>query len=182
MSTIWRWSRLLPIAAVSVLALTSGPWIIAGACAAGMLAHVSLRTDMRWMLGASVPTIMFGAVLVGLQRLGGNVDLRVPLRVIAVFLLSTAAARLIPVPDLQLVRRGSRWRVPVLFLFFVRHFATILIGEVRRTFQARALCVSSNLNRSGLQSLAWATVAVFRRCFDRAERFYAAQMLSGFEE
>ena len=182
MSTAWRWCGLVLVAGASVLAVSSGPWTIAGAFATGMLVHLSLRTDMRWMLGASTPVVMFGAVLIGLQWLGGKVDLRVPLRVIAIFALSTAAARLVPLPGLRLVQTGSRWRVPVLFLFFVRHFSAILIGEVKRTFQARALCVSSNFNRSGIRSLAWATTAVFRRCFDRAERFYAAQMVGGFEE
>jgi hypothetical protein len=114
--------------------------------------------------------------------MGGGVDIRVALRTVAIFALSTAAARLLPPPGLASLAPGTRRRAPVLFLFFVRHFASILIGEAMRTYQARALCVASNWSRSGFESLAWATVAVFRRSLGRAERFYAAQLVGGFEE
>lgn len=182
MRTACRWVGLLMLAAAAVLALSFGPGMLVGAIAAGLSVHVALGTGARAMLRASVPIAIFAALLTGFQWLGNAVDVRIPLRMIAVFALSTAAARLVPAPGLSSLSPQSRFRVPVLFLLLVRHFSLVLIGEVKRTFQARALCISSNCNRSGFQSLAWATAAVFRRSFDRAERFYAAQMVGGLEE
>jgi len=131
MSTAWRWCGLVLIAAASVLAVSSGPWTIAAAFATGMLVHLSLRTDMRWMLGASVPVVMFGAVLIGLQWLGRNVDLRVPLRVIAIFALSTAT-------DSSRIPLEGAGPVPV--------FRPALLRDPHRRGQthvpgARALCI-----------------------------------------
>jgi hypothetical protein len=170
------------MAAAAALALTADAARIVGAIAAGVSMHFALRTRVRTMLRASAPVAMLSAALMALQWIGGRVDIRLPLRTVAIFALSTAAARLLPPLGLASLTPGSRRRAPALFLFFVRHFASILIGEAMRTYQARALCVASTWSRSGFESLAWATVAVFRRSLGRAERFYAAQIVGGFEE
>ena len=113
------------------------------------------------------------------ERRGGH---PAALRTIAVFLLSTVAFRVLPWSDLIAVLDiRSRWYLPVMFLLFVRHFAAMLLEEVRRAFQARSLCVSTNFRRGGFRSLAWATASVFRRAIDRAERFYAAQTIGGMQ-
>jgi hypothetical protein len=54
-----------------------------------------------------------------------------------------------------------------------------LIDESRRTFLARSLCVNRKFGRGSFTSLAGAVAAVFRRALARAERFYAAQSISG---
>lgn len=182
MRTVCRWGGLSMLAAAAVLALSFGPGMLIGAIAAGLSVHVALGSGARSVLRATVPIVIFAAVLTGFQWLGDAADIRLPLRAIAVFALSTAAARLAPTPGLASLSPRSCFRVPALFLLLMRHFSLVLIGEVKRTFQARALCISSNCNQSGFQSLAWATAAVFRRSFDRAERFYAAQMVGGLEE
>ncbi len=182
MKTACRWGAVTGLVAVAMVALASGRAVIAGVIGLGVLVHVALRARPRTMLYAAVPVLLFTMVLVALQWLGGTVDVRLPLRVVAIFAISTAAARLVPPPGLVHLRPGSRPRLPFLFLLFVRHFSSVLITEVKRTFQARALCIGSNFNRSGFQSLAWATAAVFRRSFDRAERFYAAQLIGGLDE
>jgi len=156
-------------------------WTIA-AIALGIAAHLLLRTGARRLLWLSLPVLIFAAVLVALQWLGGAVDLRLPLRVVAVFLLSTALVRALPPPSLAACSPRSPFRLPLLFLLFVRHFTAILIQEARRTFQARRLCVSREFGGGAFQSLVWATAAMFRRSFDRAERFYAAQLIGGLPE
>ncbi|MEB2364405.1 MAG: hypothetical protein OZ929_23960 [Bryobacterales bacterium] len=182
MRTVCRLGGLSMLAAAAVLALSSGPGMLISTIVAGLSVHLALGTGARAVLHAAVPVVIFATALTGFQWLGDTVDIRLPLRVIAVFALSTAAARLLPPPGLTSLSPRSRFRIPVLFLLLVRHFSLVLIAEVKRTFQARALCISSNYNRSSFQSLVWATAAVFRRSFDRAERFYAAQMVGGLEE
>ena len=182
MKTAFRLIGFATLTAAGIAALRSGTCALFGAIALGILAHAALRTSARMMFYLSVPVMMFALALLALQWLDGSVDPRLPLRLIAVFSLSTSAARLVPPPGMASLRPRSRMRLPFLFLLFVRHFSVVLLEEVRRTFQARSLCISSEFSRGGLRSLTWATVAVFRRSLDRAERFYAAQLIGGFPQ
>jgi hypothetical protein len=164
-------------------ALRLGPGAVAAVIGFGIASHAAMRTKARMALPFAAPVLLFALVLIAFQWLNGGVDIRLPLRTIAVFLCSTAAFRVLPWADLIAeIDTRSHWYLPVMFLLFVRHFATVLVEEVRRAFQARSLCVSANFRRGGFQSLAWATASVFRRAIDRAERFYAAQTIGGIEE
>jgi hypothetical protein len=169
---------MLTLAGVAVLL----PWpsAIAIAIGLGAASHAAMRAGARTVLRFGAPVLLFAVVLTALQWLNGAADLRLPLRTIAVFLLSTAAFRALPWSGMAgALDARSRWYVPAMFLLFVRHFAAMLVEEVRRAFQARSLCVSADFRRGGFQSLTWATVSVFRRALDRAERFYAAQTIGG---
>lgn len=182
MTAALRWAGITALAAAVTLTWRAGAGMLAGAIGLGIVAHAALRTGARAMLRNGVPALLFALGLLALQWLGGAVDIRAPLRAIAVFSLSTAAARLVPMPGLTALCPGSRRRLPLLFLLFIRHFTVILTGEITRVFQARSLCIPCNCSRSGFQSLAWAAAAVLRRSLERAERFYAAQAAGGFPE
>jgi hypothetical protein len=178
-----RSAAFLMLMAAGVVALRSGPGSLAAAIGLGIASHAAIRIRARTALHFAAPVVFFALVLTALQWLNGAVDVRLPLRTIAVFLLSTAAFRVLPWSDLiAALDIRSRWYLPVMFLLFVRHFAAMLLEEVRRAFQARSLCVSANFRRGGFQSLAWAAASVFRRATDRAERFYAAQTIGGMQE
>jgi hypothetical protein len=126
------------------------------------------------------PVAGFALATVILQWWGGHIDLTLPLKTLAVFVVSTALFRLIPWR--WLARRStprSRFYTLLLFLLFIRHFSMILLEESRRTLQARSLCVTRTYGRGGFSSLRWAVVALFRRTITRAERFYAAQLVNG---
>ena len=180
MKAAFRSVAFLLLMAAGVAALRSGPGALAAAIGLGIASHATLRTRARTALHFAAPVLLFALVLTTLQWLNGAVDIRLPLRTVAVFLLSTAAFRVLPWDDLIAVLDArSRWYLPAMFLLFVRHFAAMLVEEVRRVFLARSLCVSANFRRGGFQSLAWATASVFRRAIDRAERFYAAQTIGG---
>jgi hypothetical protein len=168
--------------AVGGAALRVGPVAIAAAIGIGIASHAAMHIRPRMAFSFCGPVLLFASILIALQWLNGAVDIRLPLRTIAVFLCSTAAFRVLPWSDLITgLDSRSHWYLPVMFLLFVRHFAAVLVEEVRRAYQARSLCVSSNFRRGGLQSLAWASASVFRRAIDRAERFYAAQTIGGIE-
>jgi hypothetical protein len=170
----------LLLMAAGVAALRSGPGALAAAIGLGIASHAALRTRARTGLHFAAPVLLFALVLTALQWLNGAVDIRLPLRTVAVFLLSTAAFRVLPWDGLiAALDARSRCYLPAMFFLFVRHFAAMLVEEVRRVFLARSLCVSANFRRGGFQSLAWATASVFRRAIDRAERFYAAQTIGG---
>jgi hypothetical protein len=168
--------------AAGVAALRLQSVALVAAIGLGVASHAALRTRARTALHFGVPVLLFALILTALQWWGGAVDLRLPLRTISIFLLSTAAFRAVPWSGLAgSLDARSRWHTPVMFLLFVRHFAAMLVEEVRRVFQARSLCVSANFRRGGFQSLAWATASVFRRAIDRAEHFYAAQTIGGMQ-
>lgn len=182
MSTAIRLFVLAMLALAVVAALLPWPGPLAFAFVLGVASHAAMRTGARTALLFGTPVLLFAMVVTALQWLNGAVDFRLPLRTIAIFLLSTAASRVLPWSSLAgALDTRSRWYVPAMFLLFVRHFAAMLVEEVRRAFQARSLCVSANFRRGGFQSLAWATASVFRRAIDRAERFYAAQTIGGMQ-
>ena len=151
-----------------------------GVSAAAFAAHVLLRRRGLHALGSGLPVLLFAITLVALQWLNGRIDAALPLGTVAVFLLSTLAARLAPWTWMAGgLSPLSRLYLPGIFLLFVRHFAEILISESRRTLQARAMCAPGIFRTGGFASIAAALAAIFRRALTRAERFYAAQSLSG---
>jgi hypothetical protein len=168
---------LLAAAAVSTR-LRGAP--LAVAVALVLLPLLCLRRERVRLLAASLPILVFAATLVALQAWAGAVDLAIPLRAMAVFLLTTTAARVAPWEWAagRLSPAGRLYAVG-LFLLFVRHFTAILAEESRRTLRARALLAPALLRPAGFSSLAHALASIFRRALVRAERFYAAQLLNG---
>jgi len=134
-------------------------------------------------LRIAAPLLLFAGVLALLRWLAGEPAWSLPLRVLAVFAVSTAAFRVFP-------WRAAFARVPprshlftvALFLIFVRHFTVILAVEARGILQARALAVARRCGPGWFRSLAWALAAVFRVSLARAERFYAALWLRRLAE
>lgn len=171
-------SLLLLAAAGIATRLRGAP--LAVAIALVLLPLLSLRRERARLLIASVPILVFAATLIALQAWAGVVDLSIPLRAIAVFLLSTTAARVAPWEwAASRLSPTGRLYAMGLFLLFVRHFTAILTEESRRTLRARALLAPALLRPAGFSSLTHALASIFRRALVRAERFYAAQLLNG---
>ena len=148
--------------------------------AAALCGHVVVGHQVRHILRSAMPIGMFVAGVAVLQWFHDKVDWLLPLRTVAVFLLSTLAMRVVPWEWIaSRLSPSSRLYAPGLFLLFVRHFTEILISEARRTLQARAMCAPLLFRAGGFASLANALAAIFRRALIRAERFYAAQTLNG---
>jgi hypothetical protein len=164
--------------AVTATRLTLIPLVALAAVA--LAAYGFPGRSLRIVLRNLTPVAVFAATVALLQRFQGNVDWRLPLRTLAVFLLSTSAVRIAPWAWCAgHFSPRSKLYLPGLFLLFVRHFTEILITETHRTLQARAMCAPSLFRPAGFRSLACALASIFRRVLTRAERFYAAQALNG---
>lgn len=178
-------AQLKLIVALTMLACavasTRLPLVPAAAFAgAALCGHIVAGRRLRHISRAAMPVGIFVAGVAVLQWFHDKVDWLLPLRTVAVFLLSTLAMRIVPWEWLaSRLSPGSRFYAPGLFLLFVRHFTQILIAEAQRTLQARAMCAPSLFHAGGFSSLANALAAIFRRALTRAERFYAAQTLNG---
>ncbi len=171
-------STALLCAAALAVRLAGAP--LAAAAIAAFVIHAVLKRRVSAALLPMVPVALFAAAVFFLSWLGGAGGVVIPMRTVAVFLLSTAAFRIAPWKcAASKLSPRSRLYTLGLFLLFVRHFARILAGESRRTLQARSFCVRGTLGRGGLSSLGWAVVSIFRRSLARAERFHAAQSLAG---
>jgi hypothetical protein len=156
---------LIPLAALSTVALA---------------AHSLRGRSLRTLLARVTPIVPFVVTVALLQWCRGKVDWLLPLRTLAVFLLSTYAVRIAPWTWCAgHLSPRSKLYLPGLFLLFVRHFTEILITETHRTLQARAMCAPVLFQPGGFRSLACAVASIFRRVLTRAERFYAAQTLNG---
>jgi energy-coupling factor transporter transmembrane protein EcfT len=132
------------------------------------------------LFGRLAPLAVFAAGLATLQWLAGTLDPWLPLKTLAAFALGVAAFAAIPWRRLsRRLGSGRWWYAPVLFLFFLRHFTAILGDEPVRVLRARSLVISRRYGVGWLASLAHALAALFRRAIDRAERFYAAQLVRG---
>jgi energy-coupling factor transporter transmembrane protein EcfT len=135
------------------------------------------------LFGRLIPLAVFAAGLATLQWLAGTLDPWLPLKTLAAFALG--AGLFAAIPWKRLSRRlapGRWWYAPVLFLLFLRHFTAILGDEPVRVLRARSLVISRRYGAGWLASLAHALAALFRRAIDRAERFYAAQLVRGLSE
>jgi energy-coupling factor transporter transmembrane protein EcfT len=133
----------------------------------------------RTLLKNLTPIAVFIATVALLQWLQGKVDWLLPLRTLAVFLLSTSAVRMVPWAWCAgHISPQSPLYLPGLFLLFVRHFTEILILETQRTLRARNMCAPSLFRPGGCRSLVCALTSIFHRVLARAERFYAAQTLN----
>lgn len=143
----------------------------------------AIEPRLRPLITLFVPLAWFLAALFALQWIGGRPDPALLLRTAAIVLLSTTAFRAAPWKAIAgALSPRSPFYAAGLFLLFVRHFAAILAGETQRTLRARSANVTSLFRPGGAVSLAWGLTNIVRRTLDRAERFYAAQLLKGLAE
>lgn len=172
----------LLLAAGAAAATRHSGWVFA-AMAAGFIVRAVAWRNLAGSLRSSLPIVAFAAVLAAMQWIAhGQVSL-LPLKAVAVFLLSTAALRSLPWSEMvRAIHPGSRLSGVVLFGFFAQHFTGILATESRRILQARALRLARRLGPGWFRSLVGAMAGIFRRALARAERFYAAQSLRGLGE
>jgi hypothetical protein len=135
------------------------------------------------LLRRLVPLAVFAAGVATLQWLAGTLDPWLPLKTLAAFALGAAIFAAIPWRGLsRRLAPGRWWYAPVLFLLFLRHFTAILSDEPVRVLRARSLAVPRRYGPGWLASLAHALATLLRRAIDRAERFYAAQLVRGLSE
>ncbi|MCS6952877.1 MAG: hypothetical protein RMK57_07745 [Bryobacterales bacterium] len=166
-------------AAILVPAVDAIPVLVAAVIAAALLrAGLARRRQELVLLG--VPLAWFLLLLAVLQWLARKPDPALLLKACGVLLLATSAARVFPwqAVTARLVPASRLFR-PALFLLFLRHFMLTLAHETLRTLRARSMSAPHLLRPGGFGSLVWASVAIFRRALERAERFYAAQVLNG---
>jgi len=169
-------------AAVGVAFVNAPVWLLR-AVLLGFLLRAMLWSGLGRAVRAALPVLVFAAALVFVQWVSRSPLTLLPLKVVAVFLFTTVAFRILPWASLaSCARPGSLLQTLVLFALFVRHFAHIFTGEGLRMFRARALCISKPCGRGAFHSLVWALAAFFSRSIVRAERFYAAQWLRGWAE
>jgi hypothetical protein len=171
-------SVLVLVAAFVTIRLA--PLVLLPVILTGLVAHAFGSGGWRQTVRQALPVGLFGATVVALQWFNGHIDLVLPLRTVAFCLLSTLAVRVTPWAWITgRISPHSPFYLPELFLIFVRHFAEILLEETRRMLQARALVAPSLWGPGGLSSLVHALASIVRRTLTRAERFYAAQSLTG---
>jgi hypothetical protein len=159
------------------------PYWLAGASAASFLIHAAAWGGFAGSARATAPVAVFSFLLFALQVFYGQPDPRLAAKTLSVFWLTSAAFRLVPwIPLSRRVLRGSRLAGPAIFLLFLRHFALILTGEARRLLTARRIAVGNPYGRWALRSLTAGLASLFLRAIVRAERFYAARIVTGAGE
>ncbi len=169
------------LAMAAFIAFTHHVWILVSALPIGFGFSIIAWKSVIKALRALLPITIFVLALVLVQWLYHEPDLEVAAKTMAVFWLTASAFRLIPWSQFgNALRPGSRLSAPLLYLLFIRHFALILIGESRRLLTARSRTVFKPYGRWSFRSTVSALAALFLRSMNRAERFYAAQMLKGF--
>jgi hypothetical protein len=173
---------VLMLAAGAAAVIANPEWLLAATFMALLLRAVAFGSVSR-SIRSTLPIVMFAGVLALMQWVSSVPVSALPLKTIAVFLLSTTALRLLPWSDvISAVRPGSRLSGLVLFALFVRHFAAIFERESLRVLRARSLRLSRPWGRGAFRSLVAAVAALVSRSLVRAERFYAAQSLRGLAE
>jgi len=169
-------------AAVAVAFMRNLGWVIAALPVSLVINIVSWRNISK-VMRAMLPIALFVLTLAFLQWLYRRPDPLVAAKTLAVFWLTTAAFRWVPWSDLVgAIRPGSRASAFILYLLFVRHFASILVVEAGRLLRARSRAVPKAYGHWAFRSLAAALVSLFVRAATRAERFYAALLLKGLVE
>lgn len=179
-----RFASAMVLLVVAVVSATlDAPLFLLTTTLLALLLRVVLWRGLMHALRPMIPIVLFAGVLATMQWISQSAVSALPLKTVLVFLLSTAAFRILRWDEMSsAVRPGSRLFVPFLFTLFLQHFAAILRVESRRVLQARALRISHLWGRGGLRSLAAAVAAIVGRSLDRAETFYAAQSLRGLAE
>ena len=178
----WASGLGLLVATVAVIVVDNPFWLV-GALVMGFILRAAIWKSLSASLRSALPVGLFAVVVVLMQWLARVPVTSLAAKTLAVFLFSTAAFRLLPWTDaVTAVRPGTVFHGLLLYLFFVRHFVSILTAETARLLQARSLCVVRPYGRGAFSSLAWGLASLFSRSLARAEHFYAAQLLRGFAE
>jgi hypothetical protein len=173
---------VLLVAAVMVAVVSNRTWLLS-AIIGGLALRAIMEGSFSRALRSTLPVVIFAALLALMQWVASQSMSSLPLRTIAVFLLSACAFGIFPWAEtFSAVRPGSTLFALVLFALFIRHFAMILTSESRRVLQARSLGISRAYGPGWFRSLVAAVAALIGRSLSRAERFYAAQSLRGFTE
>jgi hypothetical protein len=169
-------------AAVAVAFMRNIGWVIA-ALPLSFLINISSWRSLSKAMRAMLPITLFVLTLVLLQWLYGRLEPMVAAKTLTVFWLTTAAFHWVPWSGLAgAIRPGSRASAFVLYLLFVRHFASILVVEAGRLLHARSRAVPKAYGHWAFRSLAAGLVSLFVRAAIRAERFYSALLLKGLVE
>ncbi len=168
------------LAAAAIVAFTHHVWLVIGALPASYGLSIFAWKSAKKSMRALLPITIFVAVLSLIQWLYHEFHYEVVAKTLAVFWLTASAFRFMPWNRFgDGIRPGSRLTAPILYLLFIRHFALILSGESKRLLTARSRTVFKPCGRWSFRSLISALGSLFLRAMNRAERFYAAQMLKG---
>jgi hypothetical protein len=172
---------ILAAAGISAAA-NSFAWVT-GLFLLGLMAHTLVSNSIRQAFLRLVPALFFSGTLAVLQWLGNGSTTLVPLKAFAVFLLATSGARVFPVDAaLRTISPASHLFRAALFLLLVRHFLRILVEEVVRVLSARSLALPRRFGPASGRSLVFAIASIFPRTLERAERFYACQLVRGMAD
>lgn len=171
------------LAGTPAIMLTQNPVWLGIALAAGFLVRARLYGSLSRAIRSALPILVFSSTIMLLEYWKQSSVSLLGLKAATVFVLVTAAVRLLPHVDLA-TRFEPRTRSYslMLFILFTRHFVTILHQESLRLLRARSLCISRPCGRGALRSLGAALSSLFNRSLARTERFYAGQLLRGFGE
>jgi hypothetical protein len=173
---------LILLAVVAVAFMRNIGWVIA-ALSVSLVLNISSWRSISKAMRAMLPVAVFLLTLILLQWLYRRPEPMVAAKTLAIFWLTTAAFRWVPWSGLAgAIRPGSRTSAFILYLLFVRHFASILVVEAGRLLHARSRAVPKPYGHWAFRSLAAALVSLFVRAATRAERFYAALLLKGLVE
>jgi energy-coupling factor transporter transmembrane protein EcfT len=178
-----RLSLIIFLLIISVaIAFTNRGWLVISALPAGLILNMIVWKSVVKSVRAMLPITVFIAVLASLQWLYQGFRPAVLAKTLAVFWFTASAFRLISWNHLSdHMYPGSQLSMFILYMMFIRHFFLILTGESKRVLSARSRAVFKSWGGWSFRSLAAALVSLFVRSMNRAERFYAAQMLKGFE-
>jgi hypothetical protein len=169
-------------AAVAVAFMRDITWVIA-ALPVSLALNISSWRSISKAKRAMLPVALFVLTLIWLQWLYRRPEPMVAAKTLAVFWLTTAAFRRVPRSGFAgAIRPGSRTSAFILYLLFLRHFASILAVEAGRLLHARSRAVPKPYGHWAFRSLAAALVSLLVRAATRAERFYAALLLKGLVE
>jgi hypothetical protein len=170
----------LLVAAVFV-AFTHSEWLLLSALPASLILNIIAWKSFAKSMRALIPVTVFVALISALQWFHQGIHFEIAVKILVVYWLTASAFRLIPWKSFgNILRPGSPFAVPTLYLLFMRHFALILAGESKRLLTARSRSVFRSCGRWSFRSLIAALGSLFLRAMNRAERFYAAQLLKGF--
>jgi len=169
-------------AAVAVASMRDITWVIA-VLPLSLVRNIASWRSISKAMRAMLPVAAFLLALILLHWFYGRHEPVVAAKTLAVFWFTTAAFRWVPWSGLAgAIRPGSRASAFILYLLFVRHFASILVAEAGRLLRARSLAVPKAYGHWAFRSLAAALVSLFVRAATRAERFHAALLSKGLVE
>jgi hypothetical protein len=167
---------------VLLLAYDKPTWIY---WATGLLffCEVLVQRSIVRCVRHAAPMLLFCAVLAILELIARQAISMLALKALVSYFVFILCVRMIPWPTIVYAAHPrSRAFVPALYLLIVRHFIFILRDETLRSLTAYRLAVPRVFARGGVRALAYCLENLLHRCLQRAERFYAAQLLRGIAE